>query len=91
MNSNLTLKDIEHIQALVDWIYCRAKEYCRNASPSKAGDLDAAVSNTKAFLNGYAAALKHQRAEIVMKERDGQKSDQWTALRQTKEMMGSEA
>lgn len=91
MNSNLTLKDIDHIQALVDWIYCRAKEYCRNASPSKASDLDAAVSNTKAFLNGYAAALKHQRAEAAMKERGEQKSDQWTALRQTKEMMGSEA
>jgi hypothetical protein len=37
-----------------------------------------------------ASALR-QRAEAAMKERDGQKSDQWTALRQTKEMMGSEA
>lgn len=59
MSTNLTLKDIEHIQALVDWIDRRAQEYCRNASPSKAGDLGTAVSNTKEFLNGYAAALKH--------------------------------
>lgn len=37
-----------------------------------------------------ASALR-QRAEAAMKERDGQKYDQWTALRQTKEMMGRAA
>lgn len=37
-----------------------------------------------------ALALR-QCAEAAMKECGGQKSDQWEALRQTKEMMGSEA
>lgn len=37
-----------------------------------------------------ASALR-QRAETAMKERHGQKSDQWEALRQTKEMTGSKA
>lgn len=59
MNSNLTMQDIEHIQALVDWIDRRAQEYCRDASVSKSGELGTAVSNTKEFLNGYAAALRH--------------------------------
>lgn len=59
MNSNLTMQDIKHIQSLVDWIDQQAQEYCRDASPSKAGDLGVAVSNTKEFLNGYAAALRH--------------------------------
>ena len=59
MNSNLTMQDIEHIQALIDRIDRRAQEYCRVASPSNAGDLGTAVALTKEFLNGYAAALKH--------------------------------
>ena len=59
MSGNLTLQDIEHIQDLVEWINRRADEYCRNATPSNAGNLGAAVSSTKEFLNGYAAALRH--------------------------------
>lgn len=59
MNSSLTLKDIEYIQDLVEWINRRADEYCRSATPSNAVSLGAAVSSTKEFLNGYAAALRH--------------------------------
>ena len=59
MNFNLTMQDIEHIQALVDRIDRRAQEYCRDTSPDKAGSLGSAVALTKEFLNGYAAALRH--------------------------------
>ena len=59
MNSTLMLKDIEHIQALVDWIDRRATEYCRDNVPDKARWLGSAVAQTKEFLNGYAAALRH--------------------------------
>lgn len=59
MSTNLTLEDIEHIQALVDKIDRRAEEYCREATPDNAEWLGFAVANTKEFLNGYAAALKH--------------------------------
>ena len=59
MNSNLTMQDIEHIQALVDRIDRRATEYCRDNSPDKAGWLGSAVAQAREFLNGYAAALKH--------------------------------
>lgn len=59
MNSNLTLQDIEHIQALVDRIDRRAEEYCREATPDKAEWLGFAVAQAREFLNGYAAALKH--------------------------------
>lgn len=59
MSTNLTLQDIEHIQALVDRIANRAKEYCRNDSSANVVALESAVAQTKEFLNGYAAALKH--------------------------------
>ena len=61
MNSNLTMQDIEHIQALVDRIDRRATEYCRDNSPDKAGWLGSAVAQAREFLNGYAAALKHMQ------------------------------
>lgn len=59
MNTNLTLEDIEHIQALVDRIDRRAQEYCRNDSSANSLALGAAVAQTREFLNGYAAALRH--------------------------------
>lgn len=59
MNSNLTMQDIEHIQALVDRIDRRIQDYLNTPSGGAAGDLGAAVANTKEFLNGYAAALRH--------------------------------
>lgn len=59
MSTNLTLEDIDHIQALVDQIDKRAQEYVRTVSPADAGWLRSAVVQTKEFLNGYAAALKH--------------------------------
>lgn len=59
MNSNLTMQDIEHIQALVDQIDKRVQEYVRTGSPADARWLGSAVAQTKEFLNGYAAALKH--------------------------------
>lgn len=59
MNTNLTLEDIEKIQALVDQIERQALEYCRNDSSANAVALGSAVAQTKEFLNGYAAALRH--------------------------------
>ena len=59
MNSNLTMQDIKHIQALVDRIDRRATDYCRDNAPDKARWLGSAVAQTKEFLNGYAAALRH--------------------------------
>ena len=59
MNSNLTMQDIEHIQALVDRIDQRIQDYLKTASGGGARDLGSAVAQTKEFLNGYAAALKH--------------------------------
>lgn len=59
MSTNLTLEDIEHIQALVDQIDKRAQEYVRTGSPPDARWLGSAVAQAREFLNGYAAALKH--------------------------------
>ena len=59
MSTNLTTEDIEHIQALVDQIDKRVQEYVRTGSPADARWLGSAVAQTKEFLNGYAAALKH--------------------------------
>lgn len=59
MSTNLTIEDIEHIKALVDQIDKRVQEYVRTGSPADARWLGSAVAQTKEFLNGYAAALKH--------------------------------
>lgn len=59
MSTNLTLEDIEQIQALVDRIDQRIQDYLKTPSGGGAGCLGSAVAQTKEFLNGYAAALKH--------------------------------
>lgn len=65
-------------------------KYVRLTVQDEALDSETAVTLTPDEALLIAAALR-QRAETVMKERDGQKSDQWEALRQTKEMTGSKA
>ena len=59
MSTNLTIEDIEHIKALVDQIDKRVQEYVQTGSPADARWLGSAVAQTKEFLNGYAAALRH--------------------------------
>ena len=59
MSTNLTLEDIQHIKAIVDQIDKRATEYLRNDSSANAVALLSSVAQTKEFLNGYAAALRH--------------------------------
>lgn len=59
MNSNLTMQDIEHIQALVNRIDRRIQDYLQNLSTANLGALADAVIQTNEFLNGYAAALRH--------------------------------
>ena len=59
MSTNLTLEDIEQIQALVDRIDQRIQDYLKTPSGGGAGCLGSAVAPTKEFLNGYAAALRH--------------------------------
>lgn len=66
------------------------EKYVRLTVQDEALDSKTVVKLTPEGALLIAAALR-QRAEAAMKERDGQKSDQWEALRQTKEMMGSEA
>ena len=64
-------------------------KYVRLTVQDEALDSETAVTLTPDEALLIASALR-QRAEAAMKERDGQKYDQWEALRQTKEMMGSE-
>ena len=59
MSTNLTLEDIEQIQALVDRIDQRIQDYLKTPSGGGAGCLGSAVAQAREFLNGYAAALKH--------------------------------
>lgn len=66
------------------------EKYVRLTVQDEAFDNETAVTLTPDEALLIASALR-QRAEAVMKERDWQKSDQWEALRQTKEMMRSEA
>lgn len=58
MNSNLTMQDVEHIQALVDRIDERATDYVKTPSSDTVRALAIAIATTKEFLNGYAAALR---------------------------------
>lgn len=65
-------------------------KYVRLTVQDEALDSETAVTLTPDEALLIASALR-QRAEAAMKERDGQKYDQWTALRQTKEMTGGAA
>lgn len=65
-------------------------KYVRLTVQDEALDSETVVELTPDEALLIASALR-QRAEAAMKERDGQKYDQWTALRQTKEMMGRAA
>ena len=69
---------------------CADGKYVRLAVKDEALGSKTVVKLTPEGALLIAAALR-QRAEAVMKERDGQKFDQWKALRQTKEMMGGAA
>ena len=69
---------------------CADVKYVRLSVQDEELDSKTVVKLTPEGALLIAAALR-QRAEAVMKERDWQKSDQWTALRQTKEMTGSKA
>ena len=62
-------------------------KYVRLSVQDAVFDSETAVTLTPDEALLIASALR-QRAEAAMKER---KSDQWEALRQTKEMMGSKA
>lgn len=59
MNSNLTMQDIEHIQALVNRIDRRIQDYLQDLSSADLNALADAVVQANEFLNGYAAALRH--------------------------------
>ena len=69
---------------------CADMKYVRLSVQGEELDSKTVVKLTPEGALLVALALR-QCAEAAMKERGGQKSDQWTALRQTKEMMGSKA
>lgn len=69
---------------------CADVKYVRLSVQDEELDSKTVVKLTPEGALLIAAALR-QRAETVMKERHGQKSDQWEALRQTKEMTGRAA